>query len=155
FHYTLSSNGELIVDRGERQLHFLGGVVAQGLLHEGQLLGILVLGHAAEQRGLTYETTGGYTAEELHLLTAFAQMTLLALVSAEGNRKIETLNRELQSKVEKIAEQQRRIMALQNQLSAIRHAPAVAPDRQDDSPTNGFGAGASPAVDNGLIGSSP
>ena len=44
-------------------------------------------------------------------------MTVLALVSAEGHRTIEALNRELQTKVEKIAEQQRRILALQSQLS--------------------------------------
>ena len=64
-------------------------------------------------------------------------MTVLALVSAEGHRNIETLNRELQTKVEKIAEQQRRILALQSQLSAIRHPPAARPpsgsDRQPSS----------------------
>jgi transcriptional regulator with GAF, ATPase, and Fis domain len=144
---------------GPRQLQFLGGAVAQGLLHEGQLLGILVLGPPTEPRGSAYEQTGGYTAEELHLLAAFAHMTVLALVSAEGHRKIETLNRELQTKVEKIAEQQRRIMALQNQLSAIRRPPSVLSDGRDAGPTgrgpNGDGGtDVSPFADNGLIGSS-
>jgi transcriptional regulator with GAF, ATPase, and Fis domain len=134
---------------GPRQLHFLGGTIAQGLLHEGQLLGILVLGPPAEPRGLATEMTGGYTAEDLHLLTAFAQMTVLALLSAEGHRKIETLNRELQTKVEKIAEQQRRIMALQHQLSAIRHPPSVTENTQPESAANG-----QPAADSGMIGSS-
>jgi transcriptional regulator with GAF, ATPase, and Fis domain len=90
-----------------RQLLFLGGEVAHALLHEGQLLGLLLLG----PRGVAY------TPEDFNLLTAFAQLTVLALVSAEGHRTIEALNRELQAKVEKIAEQQRRILALQNQLT--------------------------------------
>jgi transcriptional regulator with GAF, ATPase, and Fis domain len=90
-----------------RQLQLLGGAVACGLLHEGQLLGLLCLGPRAD---------APYTAEDFHLLTAFAQITVLALVSAEGHRTIDVLNRELQTKVEKIAEQQRRILALQSQL---------------------------------------
>jgi transcriptional regulator with GAF, ATPase, and Fis domain len=132
-----------------RQLQFLGGVVAQGLLHESQLLGILVLGAPVEPRGLGAETSGGYTAEDLHLLSAFAQITVLALLSAEGHRKIETLNRELQAKVEKIAEQQRRIMALQHQLSAVgrRQSSTERPTPAAESRT--------PIADNGTIGSSP
>jgi len=140
---------------GQRQLHFLGGRVAQALLHEGQMLGILVLGGPTEPRGLATEMTGGYTAEDLHLLAAFAQMTVLALVSAEGHRKIDTLNRELQTKVEKIAEQQRRIMALQNQLSSIGKRPplpAESPPPLLDSASPGESA-ATPA-DCGVIGSS-
>jgi len=57
-----------------------------------------------------------YDQEEGHLLRAFAQMAALALHSAQTHQRIETLNRELQQKVEKISEQQRRIHALQNQL---------------------------------------
>jgi len=135
---------------GPRQLHFLGGAIAQGLLHEGQLLGILVLGPPAEPRGLAVEMTGGYTAEDLHLLTAFTQMTVLALVSAEGHRKIETLNRELQTKVEKIAEQQRRIIALQHQLSAVRHPPSA-----KDNGTEEIADSGQRVADCGMVGSSP
>ncbi len=136
---------------GRRQLQFLGGVVAQGLLHEGQLLGILVLGAPGETRGPGAEMTGGYTAEDIHLLSAFAQITVLALLSAEGHRKIETLNRELQTKVEKIAEQQRRIMALQSQLSAVGHRPSSGSAVQlQPSVESG-----PPLADNGTIGSSP
>jgi transcriptional regulator with GAF, ATPase, and Fis domain len=147
------SDGLVPTAPGPRQLHFLGGTVAQGLLHEGQLLGILVLGPPAEPRGSAADTTGGYTAEDLHLLTAFAQMTVLALLSAEGHRKIEVLNRELQTKVEKIGEQNRRIMSLQNQLSAVRQPPpALAPPLADGEPqtTNGEPR----TADNGMIGSS-
>src|SRR5205814_2314156 len=95
-------------DPAQRQLLFLGGEVAHALLHEGELLGILLLGP---------KEVADYSAEDFNLLTAFAQITVLALVSAEGHRTIETLNQELQAKVEKIAEQQRRIIALQSQLT--------------------------------------
>jgi transcriptional regulator with GAF, ATPase, and Fis domain len=152
---TAGSGVAAVSTPGPRQLHFLGGAIAQGLLHEGQLLGILVLGPPAEARGLSAETTGGYTAEDRHLLTAFAQMTVLALLIAEGHRKIEALNRELQTKVEKIAEQNRRMVALQSQLSAIRQPPAVPPDRRDAGPTDTSGTGVSSVGDNGMIGSSP
>ncbi|MGH7170566.1 MAG: sigma-54 interaction domain-containing protein, partial [Gemmataceae bacterium] len=135
---------------GSRQLHFLGGVIAQGLLHEGQLLGLLILGPPRERRGLDADRTGGYSAEDVHLLTAFAQMTVLALLSAEGHRTIEMLNRELQTKVEKIAEQQRRILTLQHQLSAIRQPPSALPDRRDAGPTD-----QERIADCGTIGSSP
>jgi transcriptional regulator with GAF, ATPase, and Fis domain len=91
-----------------RQLHFLQGTVAQGLVHEGQLLGLLLLGPRPDS---------AYTSEDMQLLSAFAQITALALVSAEGHRTIEALNRDLKAKVEKIAEQQRRILTLQSQLS--------------------------------------
>ena len=95
-------------DPAQRQLVFIGGEVAHALMHEGQLLGILMLGQ---------KELAAYTTEDFNLLAAFAQITVLALVSAEGHRTIETLNRELRTKVEKIAEQQRRILALQNQLT--------------------------------------
>jgi transcriptional regulator with GAF, ATPase, and Fis domain len=91
-----------------RQLHLLRGTVAQALAHEGQLLGLLLLGPRQDS---------AYSREDMQLLAAFAQITVLALVSAEGYRTIEGLNRDLKEKVEKIAEQQRRILALQSQLS--------------------------------------
>src|SRR5204863_1597265 len=84
-----------------RQLHFLGGEVAFALSHEGQMLALLVLGRRSGD---------AYSSEDLNLLSAFAQVTALALVSSEGGRTIEALNRELKAKVEKIAEQQRRIL---------------------------------------------
>ncbi|HKI35587.1 MAG TPA: sigma 54-interacting transcriptional regulator [Gemmataceae bacterium] len=95
-------------DPAQRQLRFLGGALAQPLVHEGRLQALLVLGPRAE---------GVYGPDDLNLLAAFAQVTVLALVSAEGHQTIDGLNRELQIKVEKIAEQQRRILALQSQLT--------------------------------------
>jgi transcriptional regulator with GAF, ATPase, and Fis domain len=84
-------------------------------------------------------------------------MTVLALVSAEGHRKIEVLNRELQTKVEKIAEQQRRIMALQSQLSAVGPRSAPGPETQTPSPDNAQSTAEirPPLADGGMIGSSP
>ena len=97
-----------------RQLHFLQGAIAQALVHEGQLLGLLLLGPRPESH---------YTPEDVQLLAAFAQITALALVSAEGHRTIDSLNRDLKAKVEKIAEQQRRILALQSQLKREDRKP--------------------------------
>ncbi len=129
-------------DPTQRQLLFLGGETAHGLVHEGDLLGLLVLGR---------KETGVYTPEDLNLLTAFAQVTALALVSTEGHRTIDALNRELQGKVEKIAEQHRRILALQNQL-ASRKTPADAlakPSRSAAAPGDAL------ISTDGLVGSSP
>src|SRR5439155_17428619 len=44
------------------------------------------------------------------------QVTVLALENALGHQTIDVLSRDLQTKVEKISEQQRRILALQSQL---------------------------------------
>jgi transcriptional regulator with GAF, ATPase, and Fis domain len=107
-------------DPARRQLQLLGSDVAHALTHEGQLLGLLLLGPKAH--------FAAYTAEDFNLLAAFAQITVLAFVSAEKHHAIETLSHDLQTKVEKIAEQQRRIMALQNQLSAdVRGRPGLLP----------------------------
>jgi transcriptional regulator with GAF, ATPase, and Fis domain len=104
---AVTAAGRGPADAAQRQLQFLGGGAAQALIHEGELLGLLVLGPRAGS---------AYTPEDYNLLAAFAQVTVLALVSAEGHRTMEALNRDLQGKVEKIAEQQRRILALQSQL---------------------------------------
>jgi transcriptional regulator with GAF, ATPase, and Fis domain len=129
-----------------RQLQLLGGETAQGLLHEGQLLGLMVLGP---------REAGPYAPEDHNLLAAFAQITALALVSAEGRRTINALNRELQTKLEKVAEQQRRILALQSQLTASASADgdAAGNDHSESPPRPLFSAPA-PPVD-GLVGSSP
>src|SRR5262249_19651183 len=71
--------------------------------------------------------------EDLNLLTAFAQITALALVSAEGHRTIEALNRDLHAKVEKIAEQQRRILVLQKKVGEWERG-AQAGEREATAP---------------------
>jgi transcriptional regulator with GAF, ATPase, and Fis domain len=92
------------------RLRELGGRAAVALTHEGTLRAFLILGHKTDGADLT--------TDDRDLLTAVVPFTALALASAEGHRTIETLNRELQTKVEKISEQQRRILALQQQLTS-------------------------------------
>jgi transcriptional regulator with GAF, ATPase, and Fis domain len=118
------------------KLRALGGEVAVALEHEGRLRAILVLGPKADG--------GAYSAEDLDLLAAFAPFTALALASADGNRTIEGLNRDLQTKVEKISEQQRRILALQQQLTTQAKYAAVAdePTRTDEPPSEPLAGGA-------------
>src|SRR5262249_5586122 len=120
----------------QRQLHFLGGEVAHALAHEGQILALLVLGP---------NTPGQYGSEELNVLAAFSQLTGLALKSAERHRTIDALSRDLQTKVQKISEQQRRILALQSQLT------------RQAAPVETVPASASPerTPPGGIIGSSP
>ncbi|HVS34930.1 MAG TPA: sigma 54-interacting transcriptional regulator, partial [Gemmataceae bacterium] len=132
-------------DAARRQLLFIGGETAHGLMHEGDLIGLLVLG---PKQG------GSYTPDDLNLLTAFAQITALALVSTEGHRTIDALNRELQGKVEKIAEQHRRIVALQSQL-ASRKAPVEDPSAPLAPGGRGVEGDAAPIAADGLIGSGP
>jgi transcriptional regulator with GAF, ATPase, and Fis domain len=85
----------------------------------------------------------------------------LALLSAEGHRKIETLTRELHTNVEKIAELQRKNTSLQSQLSAIRHPlpqaakPADAPEAKGEPVALTAEANGQRTADSGVIGSSP
>jgi transcriptional regulator with GAF, ATPase, and Fis domain len=123
----------------QRQLELLGGEIAQPLIHEGRLLALLVLGRKDFP----------YRPEDLDLLAAFAQITVLALESAEGHRTIELLNRDLQTKVEKISEQQRRILVLQSQLQRQRLEDGAKPPAADND--NGVGE----PTPGGIVGSSP
>ncbi len=128
----------------QRQLRFLGGEVAQPLTHEGRLLALLVLG---------YRDTP-YRDEDLNLLAAFAQTTVLALQSAEGHRTIEQLNLELQAKVEKISEQQRRILVLQSQLKRQRIAETEN-NGEDSAPASETSPKDAASVPGGMVGSGP
>jgi transcriptional regulator with GAF, ATPase, and Fis domain len=114
------------LDPAHRQLRFLGGEVGFPLAHEGQLLAFLIL--AAKD-------AGSYRPEDLNLLSVFAQLTVPALESAEGHRTIEVLNRDLRAKVEKISEQQRRILALQSQLTRQTSATTELQDPRETSGT--------------------
>lgn len=122
-------------DPASRQLQFLGGEMAQGLAHEDQLLALLVLGP---------KKNGSYGLDDLNQMAAFAQLIVLALEGAERHCTIEMLNRDLQSKVEKISEQQKRILALQSQLTRQRESPG--PEAVPSAPP--------PANAAGIIGSS-
>jgi transcriptional regulator with GAF, ATPase, and Fis domain len=131
-------------DPDQSQLRFLGGETAQALTHEGHLLALLILGP---------KESGPYAPEDFNLLSALAQITALALENAERHRTIESLNRDLHAKVEKISEQQRRIMALQSQL-VKESVPAASPSGAENN-------GSPRSTDNGqrtaesIVGSSP
>jgi len=124
-----------VAEAGQGQLRFLGGEIAQALTHEGQLLALLVLGP---------KDSGPYTTEDQNLLAALAQITALALENAASHHTIETLNRDLHGKVEKISEQQRRILALQSQLrTAANGQPAANGEekkKEDNTPVPGSAA---------------
>jgi transcriptional regulator with GAF, ATPase, and Fis domain len=116
----------------------LGGEAAHALDEGGELAGLLVLG--PKRSGMPYED------EEIAFLGALSSVATLALHSAGIQQTLEGLNHELRDKVEKIAEQQRRILILQDQLLdrgevAPRPEPAAAdPEVFDEI------RGSSPAV---------
>jgi transcriptional regulator with GAF, ATPase, and Fis domain len=122
----------------QRQLAFLGGELAQPLIDEGRLLAVLILG----------PKDSPYRPEDWNVLAALAQLTAAALANAGRHSTIELLNRELQAKVEQVAEQQRRILALQTQLR--QSTATVAPRRTETPP-------AEPATvaPGGIVGSGP
>jgi transcriptional regulator with GAF, ATPase, and Fis domain len=107
----------------------LGGEVAYALETDGALAGLLVLG--PKRSGMPYE------AEEVAFLGALSSVAALTLHSAGIQQTLEMLNQELRDKVEKIAEQQRRILILQDQLTdrgdaGRRGLPPVKPEVFDE-----------------------
>ena len=130
----------------QRQLSFLGGEVALPLRHERELMAIVIAGP---------KRSGKYTIDEIRHLTTVTQIAAPALHGAAAQHLLEQLNRELQEKVEKISEQQRRIVALQTQLGDRN---ILAPKGPNDGAVSIPEADA-PAVttrvpDHGIIGSS-
>ncbi len=116
----------------------LGGEHAAALESNGLLAGLLVLG--PKRSGLPYED------EEVAFLNALGSVAILALHSAGIHQTLERLNQELRAKVEKIAEQQRRILILQDQL---------AQGRGDDAGVREPGELPEPMVFGPIKGSSP
>jgi transcriptional regulator with GAF, ATPase, and Fis domain len=86
----------------------LGGEAATSVGDDGNLSGLLILG--PKRSGMPYED------EEMAFLAALSSVATLVLHSADIQQTLESLNRELRDKVEKITEQQRRILILQDQL---------------------------------------
>jgi transcriptional regulator with GAF, ATPase, and Fis domain len=93
---------------GQQQLQSLGGALSCALERDGAVVGLLLLGEK--------EDGTLFTTEDRNFLVALARTTALALRSAQGHRTIDSLKTELQDKVQKIAEQQRRILYLQGEL---------------------------------------
>jgi transcriptional regulator with GAF, ATPase, and Fis domain len=87
----------------------LGGEAVAALGGDGLVAGLLVLG--PKRSGMPYED------EEMAFLGALSSVATLVLHSADIQQTLESLNQELRGKVEKIAEQQRRILILQDQLT--------------------------------------
>jgi transcriptional regulator with GAF, ATPase, and Fis domain len=104
-----SPPGTAATDPATDAMFALGGEVAAALEADGEVAGVLVLG--PKRNGLPYED------EEVGFIRALASVAILALRSAGIQQTLEALNVELRDKVEKIAEQQRRIMILQDQLA--------------------------------------
>ncbi len=86
----------------------LGGEAATAVGGEGHFAGLLVLG--PKRSGMPYED------EEMAFLGALSSVATLVLHSADVQETLENLNQDLRDKVEKISEQQRRILILQDQL---------------------------------------
>ena len=86
----------------------LGGEAASAVGGSGQIAGLLILG--PKRSGMPFED------EEMAFLGALSSVATLALHSSGIQQTLETLNHELRDKVDKIAEQQRRILILQQQL---------------------------------------
>jgi len=126
----------------------LGGEVAAALEVDGAPAGLLVLG--PKRSGMPYED------DEIAFLGALASVATMALHSADIQQTLEGLNRELRDKVDKIAEQQRRILVLQDQLMQRTGAddpagpddPAPAPKSAPPADPVAFGPikGSGPAV---------
>jgi len=129
------------------QRRFADGAASQGLLQEldvelihslevdGQLAGALILG--AKRNG------GQYTADDLALVASLGQITSVALHSAHVHQAVTRLDEELQTKIEKISEQQRLISMLQAEITSRQQGVSpvdVAPFRRD------FIKGNSPAI---------
>jgi transcriptional regulator with GAF, ATPase, and Fis domain len=95
-------------DAASDALIALGGEAAAALGGEGHLAGLLVLG--PKRSGMPYED------EEMAFLGALGSVATMVLHSADIQETLRTLNQELRGKVDKIAEQQRRILILQDQL---------------------------------------
>jgi transcriptional regulator with GAF, ATPase, and Fis domain len=93
----------------------LGGEVCAALSTDGALAGLLILG--PKRSGMPYED------EEIAFLGGLGSVATLALHSADIQHTLEVANHDLREKVEKIAEQQRRILILQDQLMGRPSAP--------------------------------
>jgi transcriptional regulator with GAF, ATPase, and Fis domain len=123
-----------------RELAALGGDVAVALTHEKSMIGVLVLARAPGQSP---------RAGDVALLASFAPIAAMAIAGADVRCSVDLLNRELQGKIEKISEQQRRIFSLQQQLVAqSRRFPKPADEPAVLAPP------AAAALDN-VLGSSP
>ncbi|MDE2506470.1 MAG: sigma 54-interacting transcriptional regulator, partial [Planctomycetota bacterium] len=128
----------------------LGGEAAAALEVDGDLAGLIVLG--PKRSGLPYEE------EEMLFLGALSSVASLAVHAAEIQDTLAKLNSELRHKVEKIAEQQRRILILQGQLSDKARGVVEGEQTSDASTTSALEPSTTvepPSVFGRIKGSSP
>jgi DNA-binding NtrC family response regulator len=124
----------------------LGGEVASALVGGGRdVAGLLVLG--PKRSGMPFED------EEVAFLGALGSVAALAMRSAEIQATLEGLNHELRDKVDKIAEQRRRILVLQGQLAG-RAAEEPEPAAEPAAPAAAGSASAGDAAFAAIRGSS-
>ena len=136
---VVSAAGSAGPDPATDTMIALGGELAKALESDAVLVGVMVLG--PKRSGMPYEV------EEVAFLGALGSVATLALHSAGIQQTLERLNLELRDKVEKIAEQRRRILVLQEQLTAERGHGQAAPARAHPPEQ--------PSVFEGIRGSSP
>lgn len=117
--------GEAQLEAAKDVMISLGAELAVGLEASGRQVGFLLVG--PKPSGMPYEP------EEIAFLRALGSVAGLGLHSVEMQKTLELANRELRDKVEKIAEQQRRILVLQDQLSRKGLAFESLEDPNDES----------------------
>jgi transcriptional regulator with GAF, ATPase, and Fis domain len=123
----------------------LGGEAAAALESDGVLAGLLVLG--PKRSGMPYEN------EEMSLLATLSSFAALGLRSADIQETLEGLNHELRDKVDKIAEQQRRILILQEQLRDRAGREAIAQPAEPGGAAHPADADGDPGVFEAIKGS--
>ena len=111
----------------KRHLQDMSMGAAVGLRHEGKLRGILYLGTRPDH---------GFPEDLRQLVLALAQITALALVNGEEHRQIESLGRELQTKVDQIARQQQHIHSLQALLTRAKPEVPELAGEETTTPAN-------------------
>ncbi|MBN8625901.1 MAG: sigma 54-interacting transcriptional regulator [Planctomycetes bacterium] len=111
---------------GARALQSFGAELGYLLEVEGTVIGAAFFGPRDDGEA--------YTPEDQNFVSTLARTTTLALSTAQGHRTILSLKEELQSKVDKISEQQRRIMYLQGELLSRADGPDVRNDAPGDKP---------------------
>src|SRR5690606_29813186 len=88
--------------------------VIHGLEIQGELAGILVLGAKPAHKS--------YSAEDVAFVTALARVASIALHCAIEQQDFSRLNQDMQLKVDKIADQERQVTALQNELASLTNS---------------------------------
>ena len=95
----------------QRMIREINAEVVHGLEIHGQLAGILVLGAKPAHKS--------YSAEDVAFVTSMARVASIALQCAIVQQDVSKLKQDVELKIDKIADQERQITSLQNELSAM------------------------------------